>query len=99
MYFNRLWGERHMSIINGFSSSGGSSNNNYELMTLSQENISEQITTGTVYCKIAQNNASINECHSPLAFEIGKHSKKAPAKMKTANPSKIYFAGVILKIF
>ena len=65
-----------MSIINGFGSSGGSSDNNYELMTLSQENISEQITTGTVYCKIAQNNASINGKSALKGYMVGKQDQE-----------------------
>jgi cation diffusion facilitator family transporter len=41
--------------------------------------------------------ASINGIHSLSVFEIGRHNKKAPIKISEANPSKITFAGVILK--
>ena len=46
---------------------------------------------------VDENNASTNDLHSPFTFEIGKHNKKAPIKIKEAKLNKIYLAGDILK--
>ena len=46
---------------------------------------------------VDEKSASMNESHLPSVFEIGRHSKNAPIKIRAAKPSKIYFAGVILK--